>query len=128
MASRMSVVGPPIVGGGRHAGLLTRQDDAELPVYAVHSPGSVPVAQPDLPAVSRVVRVGRPRAGGDMAAGRHAVGDHAGYIFGRHELLAAVAAVIEQGAAEPGDLFGTQVEPDRAEGVPPAGCAATAGS
>ena len=38
-------------------------------------------------------------------------------LTARHQLLAAVAAVIEQGPAEPGDLFGTQVEPDRAEGV-----------
>jgi hypothetical protein len=53
-----------------------------------------------------------------MAVGRHAVGDHVGYIFGWHELTVAVAAVIEQGAAEPGDLFGTQLEPDRTEGVP----------
>ena len=106
------------MGGDRHACLLTRQHDAELPVYAVHSPGVVPVAQPDMSAVSRVVRVGRRRAGGDMAVSQHAVGDHAGYIVGRHELTVAVAAGIEQGAAEPGYLFGPQLEPDRTEGVP----------
>ena len=109
---------PLVVGRGRYACLVAGQDDAELPVEAVHAPGVVPLAQPDMPAVPRVVRVRGRRACGDMAAGRHGVGDHAGHVVSRHELLVAVAAAIEQGPAEPGKLIGPQMEPDRAEGVP----------
>ena len=83
--------------------LVAGQDDAELPVEALRAPGVVPLAQLDMPAAPLVVRVRGSSACGDMAAGRHGIGHHAGHIVSRHELLAAVAAAIDQGQAEAGN-------------------------
>jgi hypothetical protein len=80
-----------IVGGGRHAGLLTRQHDAEHP-YAVHSPGGV---GRNHASVSRVVGWG---AAAPVATGRRSARCRRSrwLHIRRHRLLAAVAAVIEQ--------------------------------
>ena len=104
-----------VVGGHGDTGSVVRQDDAELPVDAVHTPGAVAGAQPDVPAVPRVVRVWRGCSGGDVAIGRHGVGGHALHIVRRNDRPIAPAPVVEQHSGESGEFFGTEVQPDRTE-------------
>ncbi len=110
IASRMSGVGPLIVRGDRHAGVLARKHDAELPVDAVHSPCSVPDAQPNMATVAGVVRMRSYRASGTVLSRGRRVGDHRADIRGRDERSVLVPAFIEQGAAESGDLLGAQCQ------------------